>query len=238
MKVLWNVFVGFVLINLLAAAGFVGWMYADGRINRERIDKVVETFSMTIEAEESELADVEAKEAENQKLKEQQARLESTAKGPVTLGERLDTRQQADETFLANIQLINDQNRALRDEITRFKEDFTQREAKLAEERAAFEKWVQDQADKTKDENFLQVVSLYEKQPPKQTKQAFQSLMQQGETSRVVDYLAAMSSRKAAAVLEQFKTPEEVPQAANLLEQLRTRGQYNLQQPQASLPQD
>jgi hypothetical protein len=51
--------------------------------------------------------------------------------------------------------------------------------------------------------------------------------MQQGETDQVVEYLAAMSSRKAGAVLAQFKAPNEVPQAALLLEKLRLRGDYN-----------
>ena len=238
MKLLWNVLMGFILINLLAAVGFVGWMYADGRINKARIDRVVDTFKLTIDQEKMQQAEADALEAQNKQYEAQQARLASTGEGLETLDERLGRRQQTDEITRSRMQFLNEQNQALRDEMARFKEDFAEREAELASDREAFEQWIQDEADKTKDENFLQVVSLYEKQPPKQTKQAFQALIVQGEMEQVVDYLAAMSSRKAAGVLSEFKTPTEVAVAAEMLERLRTRGQYDLLQPQASITQD
>ena len=226
MKLLWHVFVGIVLINLLGAAGFVGWMYADGRINKERVDRVVEMFRLTVDEEAILDAQAKLEEEKNQQALEQLARQESTGNGPKTLSDQLQERTEADEVRLANVQLLNDQNRALREEMARFKEDHTRRVEELEKDRADFEQWIKDQAEKTQDANFQQVVSLYQTQPPKQTKQAFQSLMQQGETDQVVEYLAAMSSRKAGAVLAQFKAPAEVPQAALLLEKLRLRGDY------------
>lgn len=227
MKLLWHVFVGFVLINLFLAAGFVGWLYADGRINKERVDRVVEMFSLTVDQEQALAAEAQQTKEQTQRALEQQARLESTGNGPKTLSDQLQERTEATDVRLAKIQMLNDQNRALRDEMTRFKEDHTRRVEELEQERADFEQWIKDQAEKTQDANFQQVVSLYQTQPPKQTKQAFQTLMQQGETDQVVEYLAAMSSRKAGAVLAQFKAPNEVPQAALLLEKLRLRGDYN-----------
>jgi flagellar motility protein MotE (MotC chaperone) len=218
MKLLWHVFVGFVLINLLLAAGFVGWLYADGRINKERVDRVVEMFSLTVDQEQALAAEAQLAEEEAQRALQQNARLESTGNGPKTLSDQLQERTEATDVRLAKIQMLNDQNRALRDEMTRFKEDHTRRVEELERERADFEQWIKDQAEKTQDENFQQVVSLY---------QTFQTLMQQGETDQVVEYLAAMSSRKAGAVLAQFKAPNEVPQAALLLEKLRLRGDYN-----------
>lgn len=226
MKLLWHVFVGIVLINLLGAAGFVGWMYADGRINQERIDRVVDMFSLTIDQEEALAAEALLAKEEAERVSEQTARLESTGNGPKKISDQLQERTEADSVRLANVQLLNDQNRALRDEMARFKEDHSKRVAELEQERADFEQWIKDQAEKTQDANFQQVVTLYQTQPPKQTKQAFQALMQQGETEQVVEYLAAMSSRKAGAVLAQFKAPAEVAQAALLLEKLRLRGDY------------
>lgn len=226
MKLLWHVFVGIVLLNLLGAAGFVGWLYADGRIDKERVDRVVEMFSLTVDQEAALLADAQRAEEDAQRALEQQARLESTGNGPKKLSDHLQERTEADEVRLANVQLLNDQNRALREEMARFKEDHSRRVAELEQERADFEQWIKDQAEKTQDANFQQVVTLYQTQPAKQTKQAFQSLMQQGETDQVVEYLAAMSSRKAGAVLAQFKAPNEVAQAALLLEKLRLRGDY------------
>ncbi len=226
MKLLWHVFVGIVLLNLLGAAGFVGWMYAGGRINKERIDRVVDMFSLRVDQESALAAQALLAEEEAERVREQNARLESTGNGPKTLSDHLQERTEADDVRLAKIQLLNDQNRALRDEMARFKADHSRRDAELEQERADFEQWIKEQAEKTQDENFQQVVTLYQTQPPKQTKQAFQSLMQQGETDQVVEYLAAMSSRKAGAVLAQFKAPAEVAQAAQLLEKLRLRGEY------------
>ena len=237
MKMLWNVIAAFVVINLLAAAGYVGLMYVNGQISEDRIDKAVDIFSLTFEEEADQEADVQEATEKSQKLKQQQAYLKKTAEGPVPMSERLAEEVQADESALARLQFFNDQNKALREEMARFKEDHAQRVAKLEKEREAFEAWVKQRAEQTKDENFLQVVSLYEKQSPKQTKQAFQTLMQNGETEQVVEYLAAMSSRKAGAVLGQFKSPAEVAQAVGLLEKLRTRGEYTMD-PQASPLQD
>lgn len=237
MKMLWNVIAAFVVINLLAAAGYVGWMYTQDRINEDRIDKAVDIFSLTFEEEAAQKAEVQAATEKNQKLKQQLAYREKTAEGPVPMSERLAEEVQADESALARLQFFNDQNKALREEMARFKEEHAQRVAELEKEREAFEAWVKQRAEQTKDENFLQVVSLYEKQSPKQTKQAFQTLMQNGETEQVVEYLAAMSSRKAGAVLGQFKSPADIAQAASLLEKLRTRGEYTMD-PQASPLQD
>lgn len=230
-------FAAFVLLNLLAVAGYVGWMYTQGYINQDRIDEVKGIFSLTIEEKAVEDAKIKAEEEKTEQYKQQVAYLESTADGPVPMRERLAQEVQADERALAKLQFFNDQNKALREEMARFKEDHAQRVAELEKEREAFEAWVKQRAEQTEDANFQQVVSLYEKQSPKQTKQAFQTLMQNGETDQVVEYLAAMSSRKAGAVLGQFKTPAEVTEAAALLEKLRTRGEYTMD-PQDSTSQD
>ena len=228
MKTAWNLFVGFVLINLLLAAGFVGWMYMDGRIDKDRLQRVRDTFSLTLEEEAKQEAENLRLTEQTQKARDQLARLESVADGPTTMQDRLTRGQQADDVALSNIEFINAQNKALLEEMARFKADHTQRVEQLDKERKAFEQWVKTQAQQTEDANFKQVVALYETQPAKQTKQAFQTLMQQGQTGQVVEYLAAMSNRKAGKVLSQFKTPQEAAQAADLLEMLRTRGEYTL----------
>jgi len=227
-RLVWHVFIGLVLVNLLAAGGFVGWMYLDGRINRERIEKVVETFKLTIDQEKALLAQAEQIEEENRKMLEQQVRLESIADGPQTLKQRLEQETKAKEIALERLKFYNQQNEALREEMARFQREYDRRLAELDQQRAEFEQWVKQQEEETRDENFQQVVALYQTQPAKQTKQAFQALIQQGKIEQVVSYLAAMSSRKAGQVLAQFKTPAEVTQAAELLERLRLRGHYTL----------
>ncbi len=228
MKLIWNVIVAFIIFNLLLAAGYVGWLYNTGYINGDRIDLVREVFSLTVAEEEAMEEEARLLEEKAKQDRDQLARLESTGQGPTTLRDELDKATRADQTAIERINLFNQQNQALREEMARFQADHNRRVAELDAERAAFEKWIKDRAEQTEDENFLQVVSLYETQAPKQTKQAFQTLMALGDTDQVVEYLAAMSPRKAGKVLAQFKAPEEVPQAASLLEKLRQRGEYTI----------
>ncbi|MBL4575440.1 MAG: hypothetical protein JKY51_04975 [Opitutaceae bacterium] len=228
MKMMWNLFVGIVIANVLFWGGCVGWMYAGGYTNQERIDNLVEAFSLTVDEEAALEADAALVAEEIQQILEQQARLESIGKGPTTLREQLDKAQQADETSLERIKFFNNQNQALRQEMARFKADHGRRVEQLAVDRKAFEQEVEDRAKQTRDADFQQTIELYETQAPKQTKMAFQVLMAQGQTDQVVAYLAAMSPRKAGKVLGQFKLPEEIPQAVILLERLRTRGEFKL----------
>ncbi len=230
MKTAWHLFVGLLLLHLIAAVAFVGWMYMDGRINKERLQGMVDTFSLTIDEEAAQAAEAQMLTEQAQQVAEQAARLEAVAEGPTTLRDRLADDQRASETSRIKIGFINAQNKALREEMARFKADHAQRVEQLETDREGFEQQVKQRAEQAEDANFQQVVELYETQPAKQTKQAFQSLMQQGKTDQVVAYLAAMSSRKAGKVLSQFKSPEEIPQAADLLERLRDRDAYSLDQ--------
>ncbi len=227
---IWYFFVGSMILNLLLAAGYVGYKYSGGYINMERINAAMDTFELTLDEEAAQAEEMLVLKEKSKQVRDQLARLESTGKGPTTLREEFDKTTQADQTAIERINLFNDQNKALREEMARFKADHNRRVAELEKERAAFEKWIQDRADQTSDENFQQVVKLYETQSPKQTKQAFQTLMSLGKIDQVVEYLASMSNRKAGKVLAQFKAPEEVPQATELLEKLRKRGEYTLGQ--------
>ena len=228
MKLVWNLIVAFIIFNLLLAVGYVGWLYNTDYINSDRIDQVREIFNLTVAEEEAQVEEVRLLKEKHEQDRDQLARLESTGEGPTTLRDELDKATRADQTAIERINLFNQQNQALREEMARFQADHNRRVEELDAQRAAFEQWIQDRAEQTKDENFLQVVSLYETQAPKQTKQAFQTLMSQGQTDQVVEYLAAMSPRKAGKVLAQFKSPQEVPQAASLLEKLRQRGEYTM----------
>ena len=88
----------------------------------------------------------------------------------------------------------------------------------------SFEQAVSREAKLKEDKDFQQTVKMYQQLKAKQVKQIFQQLLAQGMTGQVVEYLAAMQIRKAAAVIREFKSPNEVVQAANLLQSLRERG--------------
>jgi formate-dependent nitrite reductase cytochrome c552 subunit len=94
----------------------------------------------------------------------------------------------------------------------------------LDAQRKEFEEAVARERDLHARADFAQAVQTYEQLKPKQVKEMFQALMKDGKTRDVIDYLAAMQGRKAAAVLKEFKMPDEIPQATDLVQKLRDRG--------------
>jgi len=48
MRSFWTVISVVLLINVLALAGFGVWLYADGRIDEDRLERVVDMFSMKV----------------------------------------------------------------------------------------------------------------------------------------------------------------------------------------------
>jgi len=213
-----------ILIHLLAAGGFVLWLHQNDRLSQERIARVVDIFRDTIEEEEAKQQEAEQYAERARQLAEQVARLQSVADGPRTMETRLQERAQADEQRQLIIERLTEDRRALLRQLEVARRDLTLREEELDRERQAFERFMNERQAQLADEDFQQAVRMYEQLEPRQSKRMFQQLLGEGKQSEVVDYLAAMQIRRASAVLGEFKTDQEVTQAAQLVEQLRQRG--------------
>lgn len=213
-----------VLIHLLAAAGFVLWLHQNDRLSQERFARVVDIFRDTIEQEQARQQEAEQYAEKARQLAEQVARLQSVADGPRTMETRLEERVQADEQRQLIIERLTEDRRALLRQLEVARRDLTQREAELVRQQEAFETFMTERAEQLADDDFQQAVRMYEQLEPRQGKRMFQQLLAEGKQSQVVDYLAAMQIRRAGAVLGEFKTDQEVTQAAQLVEQLRLRG--------------
>lgn len=212
------------VLHLVAAGLFVGWLRTSGRLNQERVDRVVEMFKLTIAEEAEEDAKAEALAEEAETIARENARLEAVAQGPKTLLERFADEREADEIARHRVDRLMRETADLRDQIARAKDQIAKQKAELDVERQRFEQAVADRAEKLADDDFKQTVAMYEQIKPKQAKQMMQTLLAQGKSDDVVDYLAAMQLRKAANVLKEFKGEEDVVQATMILEQLRQRG--------------
>ena len=102
---------------------------------------------------------------------------------------------------------------------------------KIASEREEFEeerrRWEEatgaDRERKT-NEQFTQTVIQYESLPAKQGKQVLIELINSGNREQAVAYLDAMKPRATSKILKEFKSPEEIILAAELLEELRIFG--------------
>ncbi|MEX0745793.1 MAG: hypothetical protein WD118_09335 [Phycisphaeraceae bacterium] len=212
------------LVHLLAGVGFVGWLYQSGRLDGDRAQRVVDMFELTIDEEQRQQAEADRLEVEARQQAEQVARMQSVADGPLTLQDRLASEQQADEVSLLRLERLQRETQDLRRQIDRAQTQIAREREQLEAERTEFEEALQRQADLLEDEDFQQAVSMYEQLRPRQTKQMFQQLMDEGETEIVVQYLAAMKLRTAGRVLQEFKEEDEIEQATDLIERLRQRG--------------
>ncbi|MFP4145475.1 MAG: hypothetical protein ACOCTI_04635 [Phycisphaeraceae bacterium] len=215
-----------ILLHVFVAVGFVGWLGASGRLSRERVDEVVDTFRLTVDEQQDE--DQEAAEQAEQELElaDEAARLEAASDGPRTMSDRLATRQQGDALARHRLEFLQQTTQNIQQQIERAREVLARQKADFEAEREAFRKQMERELEQRRDEDFQEAVRMVEQLPAEQAKGMFQQLMAEGDTEQVVDYLAAMQVRKAGAVLEEFEGPQEVGQVTDLIERLRERNAY------------
>ena len=224
LKSIWLVVVILLLLNTLAIAAGIGWLYSSHRLSSKRVHQLVDLFRPTLEQEEQSRKQAELAAADDSKQKEKLAWLQQASDGPATLAEKLRQDQQAREIAAQKSERLS---RDVSDLRQRLESDTTL----LAKQRAELEarkKEIDEQAQHDEklrnDADFQQTVTMYEKLPAKQAKQMLQAMLAANKKEQVVDYLASMQLRKATGVLKEFKTPQEITQASELLELLRRRG--------------
>jgi len=216
------------IVNALALAGAAGWLWSTGRLSRDRIERTREIFHLTLaqEKQDQDNADKLAEEAKAKAL--DVARLESVAaNGAVSLSQRLNSEQRADDLATQRVERLQRDIADLRQQLVHAKDLLARQKSELEAQRKSFEERVARQNSLSRQDDFQQAVKTYEQLEPEQVKAMFQTLIKDGKVQDVIDYLAAMQMRKAAAVLKEFKSPEEIPTATDLIQRLRDRGLTN-----------
>ncbi len=224
MRALWTVISVVLLINVFALVGVGGWLYRTGRIDRQRIDRVRDMFSITIEEEKQQELQAQQLEQQTRQQAMEIARLEAVSDGPVTLADRFRAQQRGDELAAQRVERLRRDIADLRKQLGLARRQLADKQQALTARQTAFEQTVNQKVDLQDDADFQQIVRLIGQIKPAQAKQIFQEMIKQDKKSHVVDYLAAMQLRKAAAVIKTFRTPEEIVQATDLLQALRERG--------------
>ena len=216
--------VGLVVINALVLAGFVGWLGMSGRLDRERYEKVVEIFKLTIDAEKQQeqerLAAVEQEAAK----KKEAMRLQAAAQGASSFDQKLVDDESANELILEQYARLKRDISDIQRRIASDKQFLRKQKEELDAARADFEKYKQQFASRNEDEDFTKTVQMLSQLSPKQGKQVLISMMREGRLPEAVEYLVAMSSRKSGSIMREFKLPSEIEQAKLLLDQMRIRG--------------
>jgi hypothetical protein len=181
-------------------------------------------FSMTVADEAAAKEQEKLKKQRDEEVAREAARLERVADGPAQLAQKIAEDQEKDEIALQRLERLKRDIQDLQRTNDLARRLLMEERAKLDAERKTFSELLAAEQKKRDSAEFQQAVKMYEQLRAKQAKEMFQQLMAQKQTDQVLDYLAAMQIRKAAAVLKEFKTAPEVAQATELVQRLRERG--------------
>ena len=223
MRTILTAFTLVLVINVLALGALAGWLGASGRLSKDRLRDAVAVFNQTIEEESQLAAEAEEAELEAQALAERALRMEQVAGGPVTPEARLESIEVVDEKTRALLERQKVEANALKRQLDAQQRLIEEKIAELDKKQKAFDAAIASKVEQMQSEDFKEAIAMLEGIPPKQAKGVLQQWLNDGGQEQVVDYLSAMEERKAAKVLKEFKLPNEVAQAATLIEQLRMR---------------
>ncbi len=229
MKNAYHAIAALAILHVVLAVGLVGWLAGTGRINRERVDAVVDIFQPTIAAEQAEAERAAELEAQAQAQAERQARL-TGAGGLASTAEKLVTEQRRNELILRQLERTRREIESLSTNLHLARQHMERQREELLDNRKELQQRLASIENRLNDEGFKKTVRLYETLPAKQVKQMFADLMDGGQTDQVVAYIEAMQPRNAASVLKEFKEPQEIERAVELTERLRARGSDLVQQ--------
>lgn len=214
---LWLIVSTVALANLLAFAGFAGWLGVTGRLSADRIERVRAMLAETIEEENARL------EAERAAAAADAAALameEDSRRPPVSTQDRLTLQAQHDTVMQQQLERARETLNSMRNALAQERAKLDADTAAFLAEREAFDAMRARIAEIEGDEQFAKAVGLYESMRPGDAANALRILTETGQTEQVVSYLDAMDPRKASKIIGQF----EPVLAAGLLERLRTRG--------------
>jgi alanyl-tRNA synthetase len=225
------------VLHLVGAIGFVGWLGATDRLNRQRVVRTAEVFKLTVAEEQRQGEQAKKLEAQTRAQAQEAARLESIGSAKPAAADRLADEGQRNDVALQRLERMQREKEDLVRQLQAAKDLIARQQADLTAAREAFEQAKAAEVKQRQDRDFQQAVEMYEQLPAKQAKGMLQDLLKAKKGKEVVDYLAAMQLRKAATVLKEFKTPEEIAQATELVERLRERGVDLLTQTRPSATQ-
>jgi hypothetical protein len=212
------------VLHVLAACGFVGYLAATDRLNRDRIERTAAIFKPTIAQETADAEAAAAVEADALRQTERVMAITDKAQGVGSADERVANDRVQQELTLRRLERTRADVEALQTNLRLAQDTVRKQQEELAERQAALEAKLEEIENRANDDGFRKAVAMYESLPASQTKQMFLGLIESQQIDQVVAYLEAMQPRKAAAVLKEFKKPDEVARAVELTERLRARG--------------
>ena len=225
MRTLFTAFILVLLVNTLALGGLAAWLGTSGRLSKGRVLEAVDIFSPTLDEEAALEAEKEQANKDEQEMLERTLRLQQIAGGPVTPAKRIESLRKVDDVHRDMLERQAAEARALYRQLDMQRARLKEMREQLKSQQQAFDAAVAERVEQMEQEDFRQAVTMLEGITAKQAKAVFQQMLKDGDQAQVVAYLAAMEDRKASGVLKEFKGPNEVTQATQLIEQVRLRSE-------------
>ncbi len=223
MKSLWTLIAVLALANLLAVGGVVAWLGATQRLDKDRVLAVKQILTDPVPVTKARAAAEESKAREDAKKQEEEAKLK---RQPSSSEQQLRNR-------LDEIELDRQRAARLRSEAALLQKGLAEQlaaiDAKLValtDEKKSLEAAQRSIAEASGGVQQRKVLSTLEALKPAQAKQTLKQLIDAGDSGRfqALGYLDQMDEGVRAKIMGEF-VKEDPKLAAELLEELRTRGQ-------------
>jgi hypothetical protein len=234
MKTLFKLVLVLAVANLLAVAGFVGWLFASGRVDGERLGRVRELFAQTIRDEKAKSEELATAEAEAVRLAGDERRLREL---PIARADQIVQSERFEQRATLAMRSLEEGQRRMQADLAGREQSVTDRETSLATRQKEWEASIAAEKERETDEQFRKVVRLLESVPPKQARDWISELVRTGRIDQAVAYLDAMNRAKSSALLKAFKGETDTKVATDLLERLRVLGlesEVGLERPNAA----
>lgn len=251
MKKLWNVLAVIAIANVLAVGAFVGWLFATGRLDGERVTALRATISKPIPAEKQEQEKHAAEVAAAVKAAEAEARM---SKAPLTAEQQLEARLDATDIDRQKAERLGREVADLRAQLGLERTRLEQERAALVADRAAFEAQVTSTLASANDEQMKKTLSVLTALPPESAVAVLRTMMEPADAAfapvepgpvangapmtapatspassegmrTVVGYLDAMKAASRNKILAKFAEADPAL-ATRLLNELRTRAEF------------
>jgi len=208
------------VLNLIAVLAGAGWVFASGRVDKQRVLEVVDMFEETTAGRDTRM---KAEEAEAAAL---------IAAEEVDLPELAMNSGELNNIRLQLTQIDRARLERMQREITDLQNTLKRERAMLANERTdfqiqrdAFEAMRIRIAEIEGSDQFTKSLAVLKESKPKDSMAMLSVLIAQGKREQVVTYLSALSNGIRTEVIAEFVKADEAELAAGLLESIRMRGQ-------------
>jgi hypothetical protein len=163
MKTAWNIISVLAVANLLAVAGFVGWLKMTDRLSVDRARAVREVLTPTLAADAARSA--EAKAAEEKAAKDREV-AEKAARPALTAAEKLAARVEATELDQQRIERLKREVEDLQKVVSRDRGDLADQRERLTQDQKAFDEQVRQVAALASTEQFKKTLDILQSLKP------------------------------------------------------------------------